>query len=123
MSSGLWISLAALNGAVAVGMGAYAAHGLAEPSAAWARTASQYQAWHALGVLLLCALPPARPFAVARWAFLVGTVLFCGSLYALALGAPRGAASFAPFGGGTLILGWLAVAVGGLALARRRDSL
>jgi uncharacterized membrane protein YgdD (TMEM256/DUF423 family) len=42
---------------------------------------------------------------------LAGIVLFSGSLYALALGAPKGLGALTPFGGIFLILGWLALAV------------
>jgi uncharacterized membrane protein YgdD (TMEM256/DUF423 family) len=42
---------------------------------------------------------------------LAGIVLFSGSLYALALGAPKGLGALAPFGGISLMLGWLALAV------------
>lgn len=122
---GGWLAVAALNGGVAVAAGAYASHGLAaagEQAVDWARTASQYQMWHALALAALALAGGAargRAFALARWAFLLGTLLFCGSLYALAFGAPRGAAAGAPVGGAALMLGWAAVAAGGLRLARR----
>jgi uncharacterized membrane protein YgdD (TMEM256/DUF423 family) len=42
----------------------------------------------------------------------IGTLLFAGSLYALALGAPRGMAALAPVGGVAMLLGWVSVLLG-----------
>ena len=87
-----WIRLAAMSGFVAVAAGAFAAHGVTDPTAKdLLRTGAQYQMVHALGVLAwagLFGLPAARNPWVPRL-FLAGSVLFSGSLYALALGAPR----------------------------------
>jgi uncharacterized membrane protein YgdD (TMEM256/DUF423 family) len=47
---------------------------------------------------------------IAALAFCTGIVLFCGSLYLLALGAPRGFGAVTPIGGVALIAGWLALA-------------
>jgi uncharacterized membrane protein YgdD (TMEM256/DUF423 family) len=125
--AGAWIAVAAANGAMAVAAGAYAAHGLearaGSQAVAWAATASQYQMAHALALLAVTAFLQGRsggrrPFGLARWAFLLGIALFCGSLYALAFGAPRWVSAAAPIGGTTLILGWLAAAVGGIGLGR-----
>ena len=77
----------------------------------------QYHFWHALALI---ALALASPHIAAAWSrisaflFLAGVLVFCGSLYALALGAPRLLGMLAPFGGVALILGWLAFAVGAL---------
>ena len=54
---------------------------------AWSRRASRYQMWHALALLLLGVTGRERRVAAGAW--LAGVLLFCGSLYALALGAPR----------------------------------
>jgi len=48
---------------------------------------------------------------LAGWLFLAGIALFSGSLYALALGAPKWLGAVAPLGGTAFILGWLAFAV------------
>lgn len=105
------VTLAALLGAGAVAMGAFAAHALAgDPRAAdLVATAARHQMWHALALLALAALRLAAPLAALGW--LLGVVLFCGALYALALGAPSGIAMAAPFGGAAFIVGWLALAV------------
>lgn len=105
--------VAALLAMLAVAMGAFGAHVLERTGDARAvalvETASRYQLAHALAALLATALRPAR--RAARLAFLVGAVLFPGSLYALALGLPRGLALLAPVGGGLFLLGWLLFAI------------
>jgi uncharacterized membrane protein YgdD (TMEM256/DUF423 family) len=76
-------------------------------------TAVQYHFWHALALLGVgLAWPHAGGpwLRAAGWLFVAGLVLFCGSLYALALGAPRQTGLATPIGGGALIFGWLALA-------------
>ena len=109
---------AALAGASAVALGAFGAHALRnlldESSLAVWRTAVDYQCWHALALLALgvfARVHAARSLCVAAIAFALGIVLFCGSLYALALGAPRMAGVITPFGGVALIVGWVALGV------------
>lgn len=104
-------------GALAVALGAFAAHALkdtldAHSLALW-RTAVEYQFVHALaliGVALASKDPPSLAGRFAGSAFLVGVVLFSGSLYALALGGPRALGLLAPIGGAALIAGWIALA-------------
>ena len=108
---------AALLGACAVGLGAFGAHALQaklDPAALhiW-HTAVQYQFWHALALLAVAGFAPVRPppaWPSAAVAFVAGIVLFCGSLYALALGAPRWIGAITPLGGLCLIAGWLLLA-------------
>ena len=58
-----------------------------------------------------CCTPPSAPgCALAGWLFVAGIVLFSGSLYALALGAARGARRVTPLGGAAFLAGWLALA-------------
>jgi uncharacterized membrane protein YgdD (TMEM256/DUF423 family) len=94
-------------------LGAFGAHALKQRLGADAlqlwNTAVQYHFWHALA-LLAVALAGAGPwFKAAGWLFVVGVLLFSGSLYALAFGAPLGIVT--PLGGLALILGWIAFAV------------
>ena len=104
-------------------LGAFGAHALkarlaAELLAAW-NTGVQYHVWHALGMVLvgLCAgiVPDGPWLRAAGLLLLAGVVLFSGTLYALALGAPKGIGLVTPLGGLAFILGWLAL---GLALLR-----
>jgi len=108
----LWTSLAAISGFIAVAAGAFAAHGVADPTAKdLLRTGSNYELAHALATLACVALAPAMPRArlAAPW-FLAGSVLFSGSLYALALGAPRLAGLVTPLGGLAFLAGWAILA-------------
>jgi uncharacterized membrane protein YgdD (TMEM256/DUF423 family) len=108
----LWTSLAAVSGFVAVAAGAFAAHGVADPtSKELLRTGSTYEMAHALATLLCAALAAGIPRArlAPAW-FLGGSLLFSGSLYALALGAPRLVGAITPFGGLAFLVGWAVLA-------------
>ena len=111
----------AICGALGVALGAFGAHalrGMLDEAALriW-HTAVEYQLWHALALLLVSlALPPSRWRTAGAMAFAIGIVLFSGSLYALALGAPRIVGVITPFGGIALIAGWLAAAMACLRL-------
>lgn len=105
--------VACLIAALAVVAGAFGAHALKgrlDTSALelW-KTAVDYQFWHALGLLAMAVMPgPRSRLATAAASLLVtGIVLFSGSLYALALGAPRIVGVVTPLGGSALIAGWL----------------
>lgn len=120
----IWIVFAALNGAMAVGTGAYASHALAaQPQAQeWFRIAGQYQMAHALALVLLVALGGRigegrtgwLALRVAGWLFVAGILLFCGTLYALGTVGPLPVPMTAPAGGWSFMLGWLALAVAAL---------
>lgn len=79
--------------------------------AVW-QTAVQYHAWHALGLLAVGLCAPSGWSKAAGYLLVLGIVLFSGSLYALALGAPRALGAATPFGGMAFIFGWLAFAAG-----------
>jgi uncharacterized membrane protein YgdD (TMEM256/DUF423 family) len=81
-------------------------------------TAVNYHAWHALALAVAAGLGRGRSGRVAMAAFVVGIVLFSGSLYALALGAPRWIGIITPFGGLAFVAGWLAL---GWALRTRNE--
>jgi uncharacterized membrane protein YgdD (TMEM256/DUF423 family) len=81
---------------------------------------SLYEVVHALAMLAAVALAAAGVVGVAwveraLWAFLVGTALFCGALYGLALGGPNWLGAAAPLGGLGFIAGWSCLAAGGFA--------
>jgi uncharacterized membrane protein YgdD (TMEM256/DUF423 family) len=108
----LWASLAAISGFIAVAAGAFAAHGVADPTAKeLLRTGGAYELAHALATLLCAALVAGMPRArlAPAW-FLGGSLLFSGSLYALALGAPRIIGLVTPFGGLAFLVGWAVLA-------------
>ena len=95
--------LACFSAALAIGAGAFGAHGVADPKAAeWLRTGGLYQLVHAVAALAI--------MGVARGAamlMLAGAAIFGATLYAMALGAPRWLGAVTPFGGTMMIAGWL----------------
>jgi len=70
--------------------------------------------YHALALvavgLLAVARPASRALDLAGWAFFAGTLLFSGSLYALALSEARWLGAITPFGGVSFLVGWAALA-------------
>jgi len=123
----LFFGIGSASGAIAVALGALAAHALRAELSASAihafETGVHYQFMHALA---LCAVAlwirGAEPDAIlyptiAAWSFVAGTVLFSGSLYALSLGGPRWLGPVTPIGGLALIFGWLVLAYGALRRA------
>jgi uncharacterized membrane protein YgdD (TMEM256/DUF423 family) len=78
-------------------------------------TGARYQLVHAVALLAVAALlarGPSRVLAAGAALFVAGTVLFSGSLYALALSGTRTWGAVTPFGGLCLLGGWIALAVG-----------
>lgn len=128
-----WIAIGALLGAIGVGLGAYGAHGLSEllenrfgyigdnlvRRLTNFETAVRYQMLHALA-LVFCGLALQQKesawWRFAAWAFLFGVVIFCGLLKVLAFAHPswKWLGAIVPLGGLSLIVGWLALAVGAL---------
>ena len=106
-----WImALAGLSGALAVGAGAFGAHGANGEAAEWLKTGGQYQLVHAIAALVAMQIGARGP----AWLFLAGGMLFAGTLYLMALGCPRWLGAVTPIGGVLLIAGWLWLAWGGL---------
>lgn len=115
----IWMGLAGLNGAMAVALSAYAAHGLkgADPYVlSLMDKATTHQMAHALalGLVAVAGSRLGRWGSVAGTLFTAGIVAFCGALYTIALAGIDGVAGIAPVGGTSFILGWLALGVGGL---------
>lgn len=111
---------AALAAGAAVALGAFGAHALRasldEHALATWRTAVDFQFWHALGLLGVSGIARTRetqPLRAATIAFVIGILFFSGSLYALALGAPRVVGVITPVGGLAFIVGWVALAIHG----------
>ncbi len=97
----------------AVLFGAFGAHALRETLSAhdsiqiW-ETAVRYQMWHALALIMLSMIP--GPQSIPKMTgpcFLVGSLLFSGSLYGLALNGPKWLGPVTPLGGLCLMIGWL----------------
>ncbi len=122
----LWLALSGLSGAVAVASEAFARHGLDPTTDAHTieriTIASKYQGLHALALIAALILADRfsaglsrRATIIAGWAFALGLLLFCGTLDALAAGAPQSLTAIVPFGGTLFILGWLSLALAGVA--------
>ena len=104
-----WMTLAALGGFVSVAMGAFSAHGIQDPQAQeWLRTGALYGFMHTFATFACAALIEigAVRARLAPAFFLSGVVLFSGSLYAVALGAPRWLGMVTPLGGLLFLIGW-----------------
>ena len=112
---------AAFAGALGVVLGAFGAHALRgsiEPRLIETfQTAVQYQLIHALALLLVSLtmgwLGQSLLFEISVYAFMAGIILFSGSLYGLVLTEMKWLGPVTPLGGLSLIVGWLALLVGG----------
>ena len=122
----LFIALGALSAGSSVALGAAASHALAERLAgtqSWFQTALHYQQFHALGLIavgLVATRTPSRWVMTSGWLMILGTFLFSGSLYLRSIAGIHDFRAATPFGGGTFMLAWLALAVG--ALLRKGDD-
>jgi len=128
------IFIGAIFAALAVGLGAYHAHGLenillpkyendlelfAKRMGNW-QTATQYQMYHAIGLILVGlvnAIRPSKLLAVAAACFIAGILLFSGLLYVLAATNVTILGAIVPLGGLSMIIGWVALAFGGCCFA------
>jgi uncharacterized membrane protein YgdD (TMEM256/DUF423 family) len=113
-----FFALGAVSAAVSVAAGAFGAHALKERLApdllAIFETGARYEMVHALGLVAAAWAASRWPGAAAAWAgwlFVAGTILFSGSLYALALTGVRALGAVTPFGGVAFIGGWIALAL------------
>ena len=113
----LFVIIGALLGAVGVGAGAFGAHALRERLSpdllGTFETAVRYHLIHVVGLLIVAWAVtrwPGTATTAAGWLFLIGIVLFSGSLYALSLTGIRVFGAITPFGGVAFIAGWLALA-------------
>jgi len=108
-----WLTLAAVGGFLSVAFGAFGAHGVTDPRAQeLLRTGALYGFVHCLATFA-CAAAMQAGAQRARFApafFLAGVLLFSGSLYALALGAPRLMGVVTPIGGVAFLVGWAVLA-------------
>jgi uncharacterized membrane protein YgdD (TMEM256/DUF423 family) len=113
-----FLRLGALSAAIAVAAGAFGAHALRSRLAPDLlqvfETGARYHMYHALGLLAVAwaagrteAAGPRR----AGWLFVLGTLLFSGSLYLMALTGARWLGAVTPLGGAAWIAGWTILAL------------
>ncbi len=123
-----FLVLAAVFGFLAVGLGAFGTHALeahfaANPSREPTyNTAVQYQMFHVVGLIVVAWLTThraARLPMIAGWLFVAGIVLFCGSLYVLAVFQISAMGAVAPLGGVSFLTGW---ALTGVSAAQASSS-
>ena len=113
-----WRLIAGLAGLTAVLIGAVAAHVLTDGSAiAAVERASNYQLVHAV-ILAVTTLMTGKLIGICRWCFLLGMVLFSGSIYLKYIFGLLDATKIAPTGGLLLMLGWLCLAISAKARAK-----
>lgn len=121
----LWLTLGALSGFLAVAFGAFGAHGLVNrvtPDQLNAyEIGARYQMYHALALLAVAWLATQGDSALtstAGWAFVIGTILFSGSLYVLGVTGSRSLVLVlaTPIGGVAFLFGWACLAARALKL-------
>lgn len=117
MKAQFYLTMAAISGALAVAMGAFATHGLkdvlSEKLMAVMQTGVQYQFYHTFALLLVGLLLRQQLSALltlSASAFLAGIVLFCGSLYLMAFSGVHWLGIVTPIGGLAFIVGWVSLA-------------
>lgn len=123
---GFWLGMAGLLGGLAVAAGAFGAHALEGKLSSHYltvyETAVQYQMYHVLALLAVAllgaVLPDASWLQPSAWAFLVGIILFSGSLYALVFSGVRVLGMITPIGGVAFLVGWGLLAYAGFRLGR-----
>jgi len=115
--SGLFLGLGCVSAFVAVALGAFGAHALrgrlVPDMLIVFEIGVRYQMYHALALLGVGGVAgrlPGGAVATAGWLFVAGTVLFCGSLYALAFTGQRWLGAVTPLGGAAFLAGWATLA-------------
>ena len=130
MNPSFWLRTGAIWGLLAVAIGAFGAHGLKErfqslgeqfgglvnerPEGIF-QTATHYHMYCALAIVAVGLLASigrgGAALEVAGWSFLVGSLVFSGSLYVLAATGMKRLGMITPIGGLIMIAGWVALAV------------
>jgi uncharacterized membrane protein YgdD (TMEM256/DUF423 family) len=118
----LFFLIGSLSGGLAVALGAFGAHALkarlTSERLATFETGVRYQMYHALALLAvalaLTRVPASSLLSVAGWLFVIGTLLFSGSLYLLCFTDKRWLGAITPFGGLAFIAGWVCLALAAL---------
>lgn len=120
MMTRIFMVIAAIMGGISVALGAFAAHGLREKLSQRAmeifETGTRYQMYHVLALLLVALLlsraeTGESTLIAAGGAFIIGTVIFSGSLYALSLTGIKWLGAITPLGGVAFLVGWGCLAI------------
>ncbi|AUH01807.1 DUF423 domain-containing protein [Pectobacteriaceae bacterium CE70] len=128
MNSRFMMVFAAISGFIYVALGAFGAHvlskSLGDVELSWLHTGLQYQAFHTLVILALSIAMNQRSNLWFYWSsvFLgLGTVLFSGSLYCLALSLLKFWVYITPVGGVFFLVGWILLLIGALRLKKKAE--
>ncbi|WP_048696881.1 DUF423 domain-containing protein [Erwinia piriflorinigrans] len=128
MSSRAMLIFCSLSGFFYVVLGAFGAHVLSQSlgsaEIAWIKTGLEYQAFHTLAILGMAAAMLCRANIWFYWSsalLALGTVLFSGSLYCLALSHLKMWVYITPIGGTCFLIGWVLMLVGALRLKKRAE--
>lgn len=120
MTGWSWVRIGAVLGFLGVALGAFGAHGFKARleslgTGATFQTAVHYHMYHALALIAVGLMSgPFRSgvsWTVSGWSFLIGVLIFSGSLYVLALTGIKWLGAITPFGGLAMLVGWAALAV------------
>jgi uncharacterized membrane protein YgdD (TMEM256/DUF423 family) len=113
----VFLALGALSAFISVGAGAFGAHALkgrlSPELLVTFETGARYEMYHAVGLVAAAwawSRWPGGATVAAGWFFVAGSVLFSGSLYALALSGVRALGAVTPFGGLAFLAGWALLA-------------
>jgi uncharacterized membrane protein YgdD (TMEM256/DUF423 family) len=114
----IWFAIGAITAGIGVALGAFGAHGLKSRVTpdllVIFETAARYQLYHAFALIAVgwAASKWAHPLInTAGWSFLIGILLFSGSLYILTMTGIKKFGAITPFGGLAFLIGWLLLAV------------
>lgn len=128
MSSRVMLIFAAISGLFYVALGAFGSHVLSKSlgvvEMSWLKTGLEYQAIHTLAILGIAAVMLRRTTIWFYWSsacLALGTVLFSGSLYCLALSHLKIWVYVTPIGGTFFLIGWILMLVGALRLNKKAE--
>ncbi|MBE9054480.1 MULTISPECIES: DUF423 domain-containing protein [Sphaerospermopsis] len=116
----IFLTIAAIFGGLSVAAGAFGAHALREKVSERMLeifdTGARYQMYHALALFLVAILisrfeTPPITLLFSGWLFIIGVVIFSGSLYAITFSGIKSLGAIAPLGGVSLMAGWGALAI------------
>lgn len=129
MNSRAMFIFAAISGFIFVGFGAFGAHvlqsRLAFDEMAWMQTGLEYQGFHTLAILALAVAMQHRACLWFYWSgvlLALGTVLFSGSLYVMALFYLNFFVYVTPVGGMFFLIGWVLMLIGALRLRKKAET-
>ena len=123
MNSNRFAAIAAFLGGLAVMLGAFGAHAIKDRVSVadleiW-KSGAHYHLVHAVALLALALNDKAGKYKTVCWLWIIGIVIFGGSLYVLTLTQIRAFGAVTPLGGLCLIIGWVVL---GLKLLKHDEA-